>query len=67
MPFNEDRLKENIKEAMNQVKDMTENPEQARDLFAQKVAEAVKIEIENIVVTGVCPTGGGALTQGGLK
>lgn len=66
MAFNKQRLKQGIKNAMESVKDMTENPAQAREVFAEIIATAIEVEIENIEVEGVCPPNGGALTEGKL-
>lgn len=64
MPITELQAKAKLKIKLKSVRDNVTDPDEALDGLVDALFEIIKILQTDATVTGVCPSGGGALTLG---
>ncbi|MCT4238476.1 hypothetical protein ATE49_04325 [Elizabethkingia miricola] len=57
MATSEDRLKNKIIQVMDQCGSEENNPQDSKEKFAEKLAQAVIFEIKNMTITATAPNG----------
>lgn len=57
MATSEDRLKNKIIQVMDQCGSEENNPQNSKEKFAEKLAQAVIFEIKNMTITATAPNG----------